>query len=589
MRELLNKKVIRSERLGWLVIAISMTSCAGVSDNGAVHRSPVYAEKQMVSAANPHATRAGLEILRSGGGAVDAAIAVQMVLTLVEPQASGIGGGGFLLHFSPPDQGDSNASMSAYDGRETAPSNSDESLFLDKKGKPLSWDQRKIGGRSVGVPGILKMLELAHAQHGKVAWEKLFQPAIKLAREGFLVSPRLHKMIRNDKFLFSFPGARKFYYLPNGSPLPVGYRLKNLELADLLERIAKRGTDAFYRGIMAEKIARAVRETHHLPGQIMSEDIETYAAKRREILCNPYRIWIICGMPPPTSGGIAVIQILKLLERFDMDRLKPNTAQAVHLITEASRLAFADRNQYLGDPDFIKISTRKLVDESYLSSRSALISVSNSMGKAEAGEIDLVIGQNSLIPDEGDQRPVSTSHISIVDQWGEAISMTTSVGTPFGSRIMVSGFILNDQLADFAPNPRDQSGNWRANRPGPGKRPRSSMSPTLVLDKKRNLVMAVGSPGGSNIIGYVAKTLIGVLDWKLDMQAAIDLPNFTNKNDRTELEKGSSLAKLRKDLRSLGHNIRLRTKTSGLHGIRVTLRGLEGGADTRREGIVLGD
>lgn len=572
-----------------LLAALILTGCAAGPVTDETGRPSIYAEKQMVSAANPHAVRAGLDILRAGGGAVDAAIAVQMVLTLVEPQASGIGGGAFLLHFKPAPSEEAAPVLSAYDGRETTPAAATENLFLDESGKALSWNTRKIGGRGVGVPGTIRMLALTHRNHGRLPWKTLFAPAIKLARNGFAVSPRLHKMIRTDKYLRDFPGARAFYYLPDGAPLPVGHILKNPELADTLARVALEGPDAFYRGDIPAAIAQAVRQTHHLPGSMTVADIESYEAKKREIICGPYRRWTVCGMPPPTSGGIATLQILGLLERFDMARIEPASAQAVHLIAEAGRLAFADRNRYLGDPDFIDVPVRGLLNPDYLKERSALISATRSLGKAPPGTPLPPRKSAMLISDNGDQRPDSTSHVSIVDARGEAVSMTTTIGTAFGSRIMVRGFMLNDELADFAPTPRNKSGAVKANRVEPGKRPRSSMSPAIVLDRNGKLVMAVGSPGGSSIIGYVVKTLIATLDWKMHMQAAIDLPNFLNKNSRTELEKGTPVTALSGALKSLGHNPRIRPKTSGLHGIRVTPRGLEGGADSRREGIALGD
>ncbi|MEK9846636.1 MAG: gamma-glutamyltransferase [Rhodospirillaceae bacterium] len=572
----------------WLISATFLGGCANSPVFDLTEKKSVYAKNHMVSAANPHATQAGLDILRAGGSAVDAAIAVQMVLTLVEPQASGIGGGGFLLHFKPRTDHTSSL-LSAYDGRETAPSGTTETLFLREDGKPLSWDERKIGGKSVGVPGIIRMLALAHKDHGRLPWKKLFEPAIRLAREGFRVSPRLNKMIRRDKFLANFPNAANFYYLPGGTPLPVGHLLKNLQLGNTLSRVANEGPEAFYIGDIPEAISREVRETHHLPSQMKESDIKDYKAKRRSILCLPYRSWNICGMPPPTSGGITTIQILKLLERFDLSQIAPGSAKAIHLISEASRLAFADRNQYLGDPDFLQIPVQGLLDESYLRRRALEISPFQAMGKAKPGNPVSEKRLSSLSSDEGDQRPDSTSHISIIDKYGEAISMTTSIGTAFGSRIMVKGFMLNDQLADFSPLPRDKSGTPKANRPGSKKRPRSSMAPTFVLDKEGRLVMAVGSPGGSSIIGYVVKTLVAALDWNLPMQAAIDLPNFINKNGRTELEKDTPITTFSETLESLGHKIHIRNKTSGLHGIRIGKGQLEGGADKRREGIVLGD
>jgi gamma-glutamyltranspeptidase / glutathione hydrolase len=558
---------------------------------GCTHDAPSsLAQKHMIAAANPHAAQAGREILRSGGSAVDAVIAAQMVLTLVEPQSSGIGGGAFLLHFAPPDPEKGRAPvMKAYDGRETAPASATENLLLDRSRKPVPFRIRQVSGRSVGVPGLLRMLEMAHKAHGRLAWKKLFEPAIKLAEGGFEISPRLHRMIARDRHLRKFPVARRFFFTETGEPLPAGATLRNSRLAATFRKIADRGADAFYSGAIARDIARAVSTAQYLPTQMTVEDLANYRAKERPIICRPYRVWRVCVMPPPTSGGTTTLQILAMLERFDLSRIPPGSAQAVHLVAEASRLAFADRNQYLADPDFIDIPVTGLLDRDYLDARGRNISAARSMGKAFPGAPPRqAVDGRGWAPDDGEQRPISTSHISAVDGSGNAVSMTTTVGMPFGSRLMVGGFMLNDQLTDFSSRP-ERNGQKIANRPGPGKRPRSSMSPTIVTDATGNLVLTIGSPGGSSIIGYVTKTLIGALDWKLTMQDAISLPNFVNRNRKTELEKGTSLEQIAPALRALGHQIHIRPRTSGLHGIRVRPGGLEGGADPRREGIALGD
>ncbi len=542
----------------------------------------------MVAAANPLAVEAGLDILRQGGSAVDAVIATQMVLTLVEPQSSGIGGGAFLLHYQP---GDSHNNiqpvLDAYDGRETAPNSARENLFLDKKGKKIPWRQRMAGGKGVGVPGLLRMLELSHKRHGKLPWARLFDRAIEMASNGFAVSPRLHAMIKRDRHLKNFPATRRFFFTRDGKALPIGTVLKNPELADTLRQIATKGANAFYSGDIAKDMAAAVSNTHHLPAKMTIADIAGYKAKRRAILCHPYRQWRICGMPPPTSGGIAIAQILTMLEPYDLSRISPASVQAVHLVAEASKLAFADRNLYVGDPDFVNVPVAGLLNKNYLATRAAKISADRAMGKATPG-IPPQHAENGYVPDDGDNRPISTSHVSAVDASGNAVSMTTTIGTAFGSRIMVRGFMLNDELTDFASVPH-LNGRPKANRAEPGKRPRSSMSPTIVTDKDGKLVMAVGSPGGSSIIGYVTKALIASLDWKMTMQDAIALPNFLNKNRKTELEKGTALEQIAPALKRLGHQIRIRRKTSGLHGIRVRPGGYEGGADPRREGVSRGD
>lgn len=542
----------------------------------------------MIAAANPLAAQAGLAILRAGGSAVDAAIAAQMVLTLVEPQSSGIGGGAFLVHFKPgKPETDIAPIFHAYDGRETAPASATDSLFLNSLGRPFPYPFRQAGGRGVGVPGVIRMLEMAHREHGALPWSRLFDHAILLAEKGFDVSPRLHSMIKRDRHLKNFPVARRYFFTEDGEPLPVGARLRNPDLARTFKLIASGGANAFYTGRIAANIAMAVGRTLHLPAEMTALDIARYRAKKRRILCRPYRHWRVCGMPPPTSGGIATLQILGMLERFDLGRLEPGSLQAIHLISEASRLAFADRNLYVADPDFVDVPTRGLLDPDYLRLRARQISAVQSMGKALPG-VPPQTASLDHAPDTGEQRPISTSHLSVVDAKGRAVSMTTTIGTAFGSRIMVNGFMLNDELTDFAVEPVIH-GRRVANRPGPRKRPRSSMSPTIVTDEDGRLVMAVGSPGGSSIIGYVTKTLIGALDWNLPIQDAIALPNHVNKNGRTELEEGTILEKLKPGLIGLGHDVRIRRKISGLHGIYIRPRGLDGGADPRREGVAVGD
>ncbi|MBT3916111.1 MAG: gamma-glutamyltransferase [Rhodospirillaceae bacterium] len=549
---------------------------------GPANRSSAVAQKYMVAAANPLAARAGLEILRAGGSAVDAVIATQLALNVVEPQSSGIGGGAFLMHY----QAKSRA-IEAYDGRETAPAAASGDMFLKEDGSRPNFHDVVPGGLSVGVPGALRMMELAHQKHGRLAWAKLFEPAIKLADEGFKISKRLNTLVKIDRHLKKFSLSKAFFYDNAGFAKPIGTLLINKPLAETFRQIAEGGADAFYKGEIATDIVKTVRAAALNPGRMTTSDLAGYQAKKRSPVCSFYRVWLICGMPPPTSGGVTTLQILGLLQGTDLSRLIPGSAEAVHMIAEAGRLAFADRNKYLADDDFVAVPKDRLIDPGYLAKRAKLISKTKSMGKAKPGKVKLKTAQllGTYAAHEGE----STSHISVVDDSGNAVSMTSSIENAFGSRLMVRGFLLNNQLTDFSFVPV-VNGKAIANRVQPKKRPRSSMSPTLVVDGSGKLVMAVGSPGGSRIIGYVAKTLIAALDWKMGIQAAIELPHFVNRNGSTDLEKGSNLEVLKPALEKLGHKVRIRKLTSGLHGIFKAKDGkLYGGADPRREGVALGD
>ncbi len=542
---------------------------------------PTRGKRHMIAAAHPLAARAGREILRAGGSAVDAAIAAEMVLTLVEPQSSGIGGGGFMLHYAA-----ESGEVGVYDGRETAPQAANPHMFLDGQGEPRAFAQVVPGGLSVAVPGLLRFLEMAHGEHGRLPWAKLFEPAIELALKGFPVSPRLHELIARDKHLKSFAQTGAYFFDPEDKPKAVGALLVNKPLAETLRLIAQHGADAFYTGPIAEDIVKAVNGAKRNPGAMTMADLAGYEAKRRQAACLFYRLWLACGAPPPSAGGITTLQILGILQRFDLAALEPGSVEAVHLIAEASRLAFADRDLYIADPDFAAVPAAGMLDPGYLELRAKEISLGASLGVARPGMPAAGVDLGRAPGDGGDG--LSTTHVSVIDGDGNAVAMTTSIENVFGSRLMVRGFLLNNQMTDFSFLP-NKGGAPVANRVAAGKRPRSSMAPTLVLDGQGRMVMTLGSPGGPWIIGYVAKTMVAVLDWKLNIQEAIDLANFSNRNGVTELERHTPLAALRAVLEKLGHEIRTKPLTSGLHGIVITGEGLTGGADRRRQGVALGD
>ena len=554
----------------------------------------VQATRHMAAAANPLATQAGQQMLRKGGSAIDAAIAMQAVLALVEPQSSGIGGGAFIMYWD-------GKRVQAFDGRETAPAGATPGMFMGADGQPIPFAQAQIGGRSVGVPGVLRALEMAHQQHGKLPWSDLFQPAIKLASDGFPVSKRLHTQIAADPFIAGSPEMARYFLTPQGQALPVGTLLKNPELAHTLQTIAERGADGFYQGPVARAMVDKVR-SHPRAGTLSLADINGYQARERTPVCGDYKQWQICGMPPPSSGGVAVIQTLGILEAlqqqspaFDLAIMPPvpsstgaglePSSAAVHLIAEAERLVYADRAQYLADSDYVPVNVKGLTDQGYFKTRAALMG-DRSMGRAEAG---VPAGIHlALAPDRSPLR-ISTSQIAAVDDQGGAISMTTSVEAAFGSHVMTNGFLLNNQLTDFSFVP-EENGKPVANRIEPGKRPRSSMAPTLVFDRNSGaLVATIGSPGGSQIIEYVNKSVVGLLDWKLNPQDAISLPNFGSRNVDTELETGRFSPAQVQQLQARGHKVALIEMTSGTQIIMRSKDGWVGGADPRREGTALGD
>ncbi|PIW27604.1 MAG: gamma-glutamyltransferase [Rhodospirillales bacterium CG15_BIG_FIL_POST_REV_8_21_14_020_66_15] len=532
-----------------------------------------------VSVSHPLAARAALDILNEGGGAVDAAIAAQMVMTLVEPQSSGIGGGGFLVRLD-----GKSGKVETYDGRETAPASARADMFLDARGGPVPYRDAILGGRAVGVPGVLRMLEMAHREHGRLPWRRLFRDAIHLSRDGFPVSERLARQIAGDRLLPKMPAARGYFY-DGDVPRKAGTILNNPDLAETLERIAEHGADAFYSGPIARAMAAAVTNAPHHPAVMTVDDIAAYRAKKRPAVCGGYGSYKVCGMGPPSSGGIAVAQVLGMLQHFPLSGLGANSPKALHLIAEAERLAFADRAAYVGDGDFVPVPVAGMVDPRYLAERAKLISPD----RANVGLVDPGMPPGARAAYLGPDDPIkglSTAHMSIVDRFGNAVSFTTTVESAFGSRLMVKGFLLNNQVTDFSFRP-----TWRdrpaPNRAAPGKRPRSSMSPTIVLDRQGRFVMAVGSPGGSRIIGYTARAVLGVLAWGLDMQGAVDLPHVMNRGGGTEIEE--PLVPAIAELAAMGHQVAVNRMISGLQGILATPEGLIGGADRRREGVVLGD
>jgi gamma-glutamyltranspeptidase / glutathione hydrolase len=569
--------------------------------SGFTAKTIAYTSKDMVTAANPLAVDAGVKILNAGGSAVDAAIAVQMVLNLVEPQSSGIGGGAFMLHHDA-----SKKETIAYDGRETAPAAANGNLFkVPNTNTNLTFLPAVDGGLSVGTPGLVKMLEMAHQKHGKLPWAKLFEEAISLSENGFAISSRMSISIAGVAARIKVQGepAASYFLNADGSAKAAGTLLKNPELAASLKAIAAGGSAAFYTGDIAKAIVDKVKGHPTNKGLLELSDLAGYQAKARQPLCGDYRsTFVVCGMPPPSSGAIAVLQTLGILNNFNVAQYKPNSADAIHLVSEAYRLAYADRAKYVADSDFINVPVTGLIDSSYLKSRSSLIKMDKSMGVPVAGT---PAGAVAFGNDNSLNLP-STSHMSIVDGNGNVVSMTTTIENGFGSLQMVKGFLLNNQLTDFSFDERDSTGALIANRVQPGKRPRSSMSPTIIFNKNNQVEAVVGSPGGSAIIQFVVKTTLGIVDWNMDIQQAINLSNFgAQVSATTTLEKGSLAAAAETELKARGHTVSVLDINSGVHGIvfsgvRPDLSvGLltrnpnagawAGGADPRREGVAKGN
>jgi gamma-glutamyltranspeptidase/glutathione hydrolase len=541
------------------------------------------AERQMVVAANPHAVAAGLEMLRDGGSAADALVAVQTVLGLVEPQSSGLGGGAFLLWYDAEDR-----TITTFDGRETAPAAAASALFLDETGEPLGFFEAVVGGRSVGTPGVVRLMEMVHRRHGRLAWEKLFEPAIALAENGFQVSPRLARLIAVDVArLGTEPSTRAYFFDGQGAPLAAGTRLVNRDYAATLRKIATEGAAGFYEGAVAEAIVAAVQGHAGNPGILSLDDLAAYEAHERPPVCLAYRDHTVCGMGSPSSGGLTVGQILGMVSHFDLAALGPEDPQSWRVLGDATRLAFADRGHYMADSDFVSMP-KGLLEAGYLAARARLLFRENALppeavvpGEPPWDRAELRrVGINLAQP--------ATSHFVIVDSAGNVASMTSSIENAFGARLMAAGFLLNNQLTDFSFLP-DENGRLVANRVEPRKRPRSSMSPTIIL-KEGQVVHALGSPGGSAIIPFVANTIVALIDWNHDMAQAIAMPHRINRFGPYELEAGTDAELLADDLEALGYQTEVRALNSGLHGVTVLEDGgLFGAADPRREGIAAGD
>ena len=558
--------------------SVSVDNHAPEQGTGLTEQKLIRAKHYMAASANPLATEAGYEVLKCGGSAIDAMIAMQTTLGLTEPQSSGLGGGAFLVYW------DNKAKkLTTFDARETAPKAATPELFLDENGKPMGFMNAVVGGRSVGVPGIPKLLEDVHKRYGKLPWASLFDKPIALAEQGFTVSPRMAKSIeQNLEPLKRYPQTAA-YFLPDGKPLAAGTVLKNPEFARSVRLLAEKGSAPFYQGAQAQNIVRAVTGAVDNPGKISMVDLKNYRVIEREPVCAPYREYEVCGMGAPSSGAIALGEILGVLQNQDMKALGAENIHSWRWIGDASRIAFADRDYYVGDPAFVNVPTRALFSQAYLKPRAEEIRQSDkALENIQAGRVGKAYAQGMAV-----ELP-STSHLVVVDKDGNVVSMTTSIENAFGSGLMANGYLLNNELTDFAFNPVGADGKTVANSVAGGKRPRSSMAPTIVM-KDGKPYLAVGSPGGSRIIGFVAKTLVAHIDWGMDIQAAISLPNMLNRGSQYEIEEKTAAADKAAALEKLGYKVQIRDLNSGVQGIVIGKDGLLGGADPRREGKVMGD
>jgi gamma-glutamyltranspeptidase/glutathione hydrolase len=543
-------------------------------------RADTVAPHYMVAAANPLAAQAGLEVLKAHGSAVDAAIATQLVLNLVEPESSGIGGGAFMLLYDP-----KSGVTTSFDGREVAPASARPDMFLGTDGMPRSKVAAIPGGLSVGIPGVIAMLDLAHQKYGRLPWARLFEPAIRIAEHGFPVGKKLARSLAEARDLNRMPDLRRMFFHADGTPLAEGEILKNPELAKTFRKIARQGARAFYTGPVAQSIVDKVQHAPNNQGGMSMADLAGFHAQERAPVCGSYRVYYLCSMGPPSSGGIAIVQMLGMLERFPVAQLAPNSLSETHLFTQASRLAYADRAKYLGDTAFVDVPVAGLLDRNYIASRSALIDPGHDMGTAPAGNPPQK--HADYAPQISPSR-YGTSHMTIVDENGQVVSMTTSVESGFGAKIAASGFILNNTLTDFSFQPV-LNGKPVANAPAPGKRPLSAMSPTIVFDKDHHFLLGLGSPGGPSIIDYVAQTLIAILDGGKSPAEAVALPRHLNTNGVTSLEAGPGTEALALQLTGMGHAVRATAgEASGLHVVMRVKGGYVGAADPRRDGIAIG-
>lgn len=577
-----------------VAVAVSAMAAAGTQAQrgrveperatGLEEQSLATAQSTMVSSANAHATRAGLEMLRAGGSAADAAIAIQLVLGLVEPQSSGLGGGAFIVHHDA-----ASDELLTYDGRETAPASAKPQRFLKADGSPIGFMAAVNSGLSIGVPGTVRLLGEVHTKHGKLPWKTLFEPALRLARDGFPMSQRLHLLLRwvgREKFT---GGARTLFFNSDGAPKPAGTTIVNRDYVETLRVLAEGGADAFYGGKIAEKIVTAAAEARGFKSGITLADLAGYRVVTRQPICATYRAYKACGMGPPSSGSLAVIQTLKLLEPFDLGKHQGRAMnrKALHLIAEAQKLAYADRDRYLADPDFISIPIDGLLDDAYLAERRRLISETEAMSQPAAGKPKGF--DQGLFGDDFSIERTGTSHLSVIDKDGNTASMTTTIEGAFGSGHWTAGFLLNNELTDFSFKATDTKGRPVANRVEGGKRPRSTMAPMIVYGPDGNVFAALGSPGGSRIILFVTKAIVALVDWRMDALQAASLPNFGSRGSGFEIESGFDAIWTGLKMKALGHSIKPDMMNSGLHIVVRRPDRLEGAADPRREGLAAGD